>query len=223
MENNLRSIIAKKVVPRGAYPTKITHTLLRTKTFDDEIKNIQILSHLNIPLQITCPTLFYPGCGSDLIFPLQYVQTIWPDLKTIHSIFVDIYGMQTLIETELSELNIPFAKEENILIFYWNNLLVRLEIITANIFTTLNQITQFDIYFERAFRIMKSAHDEYESIIISKLNHSGILISDSGFTQYTRNQKSPLEEIPLSEHTQNTTCDFQKLSAYQEMIIAIKK
>ena len=77
----------------------------------------------------------------------------------------------------------------------------------GSIFQILPQIPPFDIYFERAFRIMKDGHENYEKQIYQKLKPKGILISDSGF------QNSPLEKVEVS----------QKLSAYKEMIIGVKR
>ena len=77
----------------------------------------------------------------------------------------------------------------------------------GNIFQIMPTIPAFDIYFERAFRIMKDGHEEYESKIYHQLKSNGIIISDSGF------QQQPLEKIKVSP----------QLSSYQEMIIGIKK
>ena len=219
MENNILAIIEQKIIARGAHPTEISSLHLKQHTLQGELDQLPILSTISIPINTNCPTLLYPGCGSDIIFPLMYVTTLWPNLKTIQCIFIDEYNMQGIIETTLHNLNISFAREKNILIFYWNNILVRLRILVANVFHIMDKVPPIDIYFERAFRIMKSNYPNYESNIINHLTTNGIIISDSGFTQFTKHQ---IEEIELSKFTQNTTCQFQSLSSYQEMIIAIK-
>lgn len=66
---------------------------------------------------------------------------------------------------------------------------------------------EFDIYFERAFRIMKDQMEGYESQVFEKLSSGGVVISDSGFKEVG------LEKIDLPI----------SLSAYQEMMAGLKK
>ena len=86
-------------------------------------------------------------------------------------------------------------------------MLVELEFVEGNVFEILNQLPYFDIYFERAFRIMKDSADGYENQVFSKLRPGGILISDSGF------QHCSLKKLNVP----------RELSSYGEMIIGIKK
>lgn len=151
-------------------------------------------------------TLFYPGCGADILFPLKYVEKLFPNLTEINFIFNDLDANLSMIKTVLDEVGISFAEEENKKInFYWNDALVNLQFVQGNVFET--ELPNFDIYFEKAFRIMKSYHPEYESKVFTKLNLGGILISDSGFQEF------PLKKLKVS----------QKLSAYGEMIIGIRQ
>lgn len=148
--------------------------------------------------------LFYPGCGADILFPLKYVEKLFPNLTEIKFIFNDLDDNLNLIKTVLDDVGISFSEEDNHINFYWNNLLVHLEFQLGNIFEI--ELPNFDIYFEKAFRIMKSYHPEYESKVFTKLNPGGILISDSGFQEF------PLQKLPASP----------KLSAYGEMIMGVK-
>lgn len=148
--------------------------------------------------------LFYPGCGADILFPLKYVEKLFPNIIEINFIFNDLDDNLNLIKTVLDEVGISFSEEDNRLNFYWNNILVHLEFQLGNIFEI--ELPNFDIYFEKAFRIMKSYHPEYESKVFTKLNLGGMLISDSGFQEF------PLQKLLVSP----------KLSAYGEMIIGVK-
>ena len=174
--------------------------------FPDEYQNLSLL--LNLP-KLGLPEnliLFYPGCGADILMPLKYIESLFPRLRDITFIFNDTDNNLGLIKTILDDVGISFQQKKNNLAFYWNNILINLRFIQGNIFQILPQIQSFDIYFERAFCIMKDEHPDYENHIYHKLNSDGILISDSGF------QHLSLEKMEVS----------QELSAYKEMIIGIK-
>lgn len=150
-------------------------------------------------------TLFYPGCGADILFPLKYLEKIFPTVTEINLVFNDFDNNLNLIKTVLDDVGVSFAEEKNNTIhFYWNNQLIYLQFLQGNVFEI--ELPKFDIYFEKAFRIMKSYHPEYENKIFSKLKPQGILISDSGFQEF------PLKKLKVSK----------KLSAYGEMIIGVK-
>ncbi|MEK6939955.1 MAG: hypothetical protein AABX31_04465 [Nanoarchaeota archaeon] len=175
--------------------------------FPDEYQNLSLL--LNIPkLEYSeYPILFYPGCGADILMPLKYIEILFPRLRQISFIFNDVDNTLGLIKSILDDVGISFESKKNYLQFYWNGILVNFNFIQGNVFQLLSQLPLFDIYFERAFRIMKDDHPEYENVIYQKLNPTGILISDSGF------QHLPLEKVEVSP----------ELSSYKEMIIGIKK
>ena len=175
--------------------------------FPDEYQNLSLLLELPKLGYPEHPVLFYPGCGADILMPLKYAEILFPRLRNITFIFNDIDNNLGLIKTILDEIGISFKEKKNDLQFYWNGILVDLAFIQGNIFQILYRVPTFDIYFERAFRIMKDEYPEYENQIYHKLPAQGILISDSGF------QHLPLEKINVS----------QELSSYKEMIMGIKK
>ena len=174
--------------------------------FPDEYQNLALLKDIPRMEYSETPILFYPGCGADILMPLKYVEFLFPRLRDITFIFNDTDNNLGLIKTILDDVGISFQQKKNTLAFYWNNILVNLQFIQGNVFQILPKIPSFDVYFERAFRIMKDDHPEYENRIYQKLNSNGLLISDSGF------QHLPLEKMKVS----------QELSAYREMIIGIK-
>ena len=175
--------------------------------FPDEYQNLALLADVPRMGYPENPIFFYPGCGADILMPLKYMEILFPRSRNITFIFNDTDNNLGLIKTILDEIGISFKQKNNLLQFYWDGLLVDLKFIQGNVFQTLQQIPAFDIYFERAFRIMKDDHPGYENQIYQKLKPQGILISDSGF------QHLPLEKISVSP----------ELSAYKEMIIGIKK
>lgn len=175
--------------------------------FPDEYQNISLLTEIPQIKYPENPVLFYPGCGADILMPLKYVEILFPRLRNITFIFNDTDNNLGVIKTILDEVGVSFKeKKKNILQFYWNEILVDLKFIRGNVFQIITSLPPFDIYFERAFRIMKDEHPEYENQIYQKLNSNGVIISDSGF------QHLPLEKVDVS----------QELSAYKEMIIGIK-
>ena len=175
--------------------------------FPDEYLNLSLLADIPRMEYPENAIIFYPGCGIDILMPLKYMEILFPRLRSANLILNDVDNTFGLIKTILDEVGISFKQKNNSLQFYWNGILVDLQYLRGNIFQTIHQIPAFDIYFERAFRIMKGDHPGYETQIYQKLKNNGILISDSGF------QQLPLEKVEVS----------QQLSSYKEMIIGIKK
>jgi hypothetical protein len=175
--------------------------------FPDEYQNLILLADIPRMKYPEHPLLFYPGCGADILMPLKYSEILFPRLRHITFLFNDVDHNLGLIKTILDDVGVTFKEKKNFLQFYWNGILVDLRFIQGNIFQNLHQVPAFDIYFERAFRIMKDDHPSYEEQIYLKLKPNGILISDSGF------QQLPLEKVDVS----------QQLSSYKEMIIGVKR
>lgn len=175
--------------------------------FPDDYQNLSLLTGIPKLEYPENPILFYPGCGADILMPLKYAEILFPRLRHITFLLNDIDNNFGLIKTILDEVGISFEEGKNKLLFYWNDILVNLQYIQGNIFKTLPTVPSFDLYFERAFRIMKDDHPGYEKHVYEKLNPKGILVSDSGY------QHLPLQKIEVS----------QELSSYREMIIGIKK
>jgi len=176
--------------------------------FPDDYEKLSLLFGVQKIEYQKNPVLFYPGCGVDILLPLKYVEALFPSLRNITFVFSDLDNNFGLIKTVLDEIGISLAElKKNTLQFYWNGILVNFTFIQGNVLEILSVLPAFDIYFERAFRIMKDYLPGYEKSIYEKLKPKGILISDSGF------QHVPLEKIKVS----------QELSAYKEMIIGVKK
>ncbi len=203
------SVVERKVEARGAVRSNFDLVDFSVVEFSDSLAVLDVLDMGLCGSISDAPLLFYPGCGCDVVFPLEYVRRLWPKVRMLSCVFVDATFQQGLIETVLDTLGISFAREENVLMFYWGDILVRLRVIRCDVFSFIDRFTGFDIYFERAFRIMKDGWEGYEEKVVLGLNPCGIVISDSGF----RGFDSVLSYIPVS-------CD---LSVYGEMVIGRKK
>jgi len=185
----------------------ISETKLKEYFYDSDYDNLSLIKTIEpFELHVPIPTLFYPGCGVDILFPLHYLNALFPRTKEVHFVFMDTENTLGIIKTILDDVGISFSENKTFINFYWNNTLVNLEFKTANVFKNIDSLPQFHIYFERAFRIMRDTFPGYEEIIIKKLHNDGILISDSGF----QDKKLQYKEVPKS------------LSSYNEMVLATK-
>lgn len=190
------------VRPKGLIKSKINEEKFKEYVFSDDFENLQKLNTINPKLEKA--TLFYPGCGVDILLPLLYLEKLFSNLKEIKLLFNDIDQNMNTIKTILDDLNISFAKNASSIKFYWKEVLVELEFIHEDVFN-LN-LPEFNIYFERAFRIMKTHATDYEKKVFDRLPKGGYLISDSGFRDF------PLKKIEVPN----------ELSNYGEMIVGLK-
>ncbi len=198
----------KKIIAKGLNPkNKINLTKLKTYFFKEDYKNLKLLNSIKIPFQKEELTLLYPGCGADIFFPLVYLEKLFPKVNRANFTFVDLEDNLGIIKTILDEVGINFEEKDNQIKFYWKRKVIHLQFLTQNIEDYLNQPKPIDLYFERAFRIMREQIPEYETKIINLLLPDGILISDAGF------EDANLSKIEVP----------QELSAYREMIMGIKK
>ncbi|MBI2665733.1 hypothetical protein HYX12_03875 [Candidatus Woesearchaeota archaeon] len=152
------------------------------------------------------PKVFYPACGMDILFPLFFLEKVFPTIDKISLTLNDIDDNLQHIKTILDDIGLSFADNGDLAIsFYWKDLLIELTFLQGNVFTA--ELPPFDFYFERAFRIIKEQDSSYEKKIVDKLTKNGLIISDSGFKDFQ------LEKIIVPA----------ELSAYGEMIIGIKR
>ena len=197
--------VAANGLKKAAFPLE---EKVKKYLFSQEFQNLSLLKRIPaIPLAKQKPVLFYPGCGVDILFPLIYLENLFPEVKTAYFVFNDLDNNLNMIKTILDDIGVSFEEKKNAIRFYWKERLVTLTFIQGSVFEMLDRIADYDIYFERAFRIMKNQHTEYEQSIYDHLPLQGVIISDSGFQQF------PLEKISVD----------QGLSAYGEMIVGRKK
>lgn len=200
---NLISLSSRKIKPKGLDKNnKINENKLKEHFLADDYEKLELIPKLEQTKEKL--TLFYPGCGSDILNPLIYLKKMFPQTKEAKLIFVDQINFSGIIKTILDEVGISFSEKENKIEFYWKDISIELDFIENNVFEST--LPEFDIYFEKAFRVMKDKNPDYETNIFNKLKTNGIIISDSGF------QELPIKKINVS----------QELSSYKEMIIWIK-
>ena len=204
MMGELLIFMEKKVKPKGLNPRAVP-THLEKYLFQADYQHLSALTlpTLTLPSQ---PVILYPACGVDIMYLLLFIQKILPSPSLISLMLNDLDHTLGIIKTILDDIGISFAETKKGITFYWHNLLVQADFYPGNIFSLLPELPSFDLYFERAFRIMKEEDPHYESKVFQKLNHQGILISDSGY------QDQPLTRISVPA----------ELSSYGEMIVGIK-
>ncbi len=187
---------------------KVDFSRLQEYVFEEDYDALKQLDYINLSLeQIEEPILLYPGCGVDVLFPLYYVRKLFSSLKQIELRLVDKDNNFAIIKTILDDIGICFEDYGEWIQFYFEGVLVTLYFKQGDIFEMMDGMLPFEIYFERAFRIMKERDSSYEERIFSRLREGGVLISDSGF------QEVGLTKIEVPK----------ELSAYREMIIGIKR
>ena len=182
---------------------------IKSMMYEEDYANLESFRpSFSLPI-VTNPTLFYPGSGCDILTPLLYIEKLFATTKESTFVFIDTEPFLALIKTILDDVEIPFTNTKEGIIFYWKDQKITLHFQTKDVFSALATLEPFDIYFEKAFRIMKEECmniEEYEYIILKKLNPKGVLISDSGF----QNQQLKYYPIP------------RELSSYKEMVLGRK-
>ena len=202
------SFSERKVKAKGLDVTKFPNEdKIKSYIFSGDYDKIQLLNEFSVPpLKSKSIKLFYPGCGVDILFPLIYLDKLFPEINEAKLAFVDTENTLGLIKPVLDEVGIHFSEKGNQISFYWNNKLISLKFITGNVFKILDEIKDYDVYFEKAFRIMREKVPDYEEKVVKNLASGGILISDSGFSN------TNLKNLNVSK----------ELSTYGEMFIGVK-
>ena len=208
--SNLIVLEEKDISAKGVNQNNIINEeKLKNHFFSEDYDNLKLIERIpKLNLNENKPVLIYPGCGADVFFPLIYMQEIFPDKREFKFIFIDLENYLGLIKTILDDVGVSFeeSKKENKINFYWEKIKIELEFVNEDISKVIEKLPNYDLYFERAFRIMKERILDYEKRILQKLNSKGIIISDSGF-----------EEVKLNRIEVSS-----KLSSYGEMVIGIK-
>ncbi len=191
---------------KGMRPNAPDKDKIQRYFFQEEYAHLQKLQQLP-KYALLKGTILYPGCGVDILTPLLYLQDLFAGLEQVTMLLVDKDDYLQTIKAILDDVGISFAEKGNSISFWWKQLQVKAEWITGDIFELLPEIDYFDIYFEKAFRIMKERDSDYERKIVAKLAPGGIIISDSGFRAFPLTRLA----VPL------------ELSAYGEMMVGRKE
>ncbi len=203
----LISYVARPVVAKGLnLQATFDSCKISEYLFSDEKRHLVLLENLKLDFDFKRPLVFYPGCGVDIVWFLQVMERVF-DSPEVDVLFLDQDYVQGTIETVLDDIGVSFERQGNVLHFYYSGRLFHLTIRQADVFSDWKSVPEYDMYFERAFRLMRDFASEYEKRVVEKLHPGGVLISDSGYKDYG------LEEIPVAG----------EISAYGEMIVGKKR
>jgi hypothetical protein len=199
---------SKEVKPKGLNKADIINQdKLLNYFFEGDYEKLSVLDNIKLNHNKEKISLLYPGSGADVFVPLIYLNKLFPNVKKAKLIFVDSEDNLGLIKTVLDDVGISFKGRKNKIKFYWNKQLIELKFLPERIETHLQKGKTFDIYFEKAFRLMRDNIHNYEDQVVSLLKEGGVLISDTGFL----NKELNYLEVP------------KNLSSYEEMVLGIKK
>lgn len=209
--NEVIALVPRIVVGKGLQRNHYDEGKIRPFFFQEEWEKLPLLKQLpQFPEKEI--SLLYPGSGADIFWPLYYLEHLFPQLEKAHLLFIDLYDVSDMIKTVLDDVGISFEEKEQkepgrMITFYWKEILVTITFQEGNIFELMSSLPAFNIYFEKAFRIMKEGQGDYEEKIMWKLLPGGLIVSDSGF-----------EKVQLQLFTVPP-----ELSAYGEMVVGGKR
>ena len=199
---------SREVKPKGLNKADvINHEKLLDYFLEEDYERLSQLDTIKLNHNKEKISLLYPGCGADIMFPLVYLHKLFPEAKKVKLVFVDYEDNLGIIKTVLDEVGVSFKGKKSKIKFYWHNKLITLKFIPKRIEDHLKKEKKFDVYFEKAFRLMRDQIHGYEDRVVSLLNEGGVLISDTGFLK---------KELKYVEVPKN-------LSSYGEMVLGIKK
>jgi predicted GNAT superfamily acetyltransferase len=145
-------------------------------------------------------TLFYPGCGDDIINPLLLSDALL-SYKTVNLVLIDVELFNVMSYFRKNNIKFKSKRSKNK--------------ITVNIKTktkTINLIHYakdalsdwpaelqqgFDVYFERAFEICRRDDPFFVKRVLNNLNKDGLLISDCGFYDISVLKSNNLKQIKV--------------------------
>lgn len=208
--NEVIALVPRMVVGKGLQRNHYDERKIRPFFFQEEWEKLLLLKQLpQFPGQEI--SLLYPGSGADIFWPLYYLEHLFPQLEKAHLLFIDLYDVSDMIKTILDDIDISFEENDQkepgrMITFYWKEILVTLTFREGNIFELMPSLPAFNLYFEKAFRLMKEGQSDYEEKVLRKLVVGGLIISDSGF------ENAPLQRFPVPA----------ELSVYGGMVVGKK-
>jgi len=167
------------------------------------------LNQENIKLNKKNISIFNPGSEADIISPLLVLDAC-VDLKEEHNIllcFVDLKDLDIVIRERIKKTILNSSPKLNIkenytdIRFKLKNSDITIRYIKKDALRFIDKMDCFDIYFERAFDIIRSDDKEYPQKILKKTNH--IIFSDKPIANDTIIRKSGFKKIKLSKNLKN--------------------
>jgi len=152
--------------------------LISDKLDKSTISAFNKLKQSSISLKKDEITLFYPGCGNDIIRPLFLLYSL-SDFKKANIILSDNLLSPSIIADTVSDLTgiKKFKQSADSHIFRFKDKEIRI-IYKEGDSLSDKDLLNFDIFFERAFQLFRKDSIEFIPKIINKLNKGGLFISD---------------------------------------------
>jgi len=94
---------------------KVNWEKVKSYFFKDDFENLKFLEPVK-KFDLQKGRLFYPGCGSDILTPLIYLEKLFPSLKEVLMVLLDENNFENSIKTVLDEVGVNFDEKMN---FYW--------------------------------------------------------------------------------------------------------
>ncbi|MFC1753523.1 hypothetical protein ACFL96_09060 [Thermoproteota archaeon] len=166
-------------------------------------------------------TLFYPGCGLDIVQPLIYSSRIAGKADKITFILAD----RDMTANDVVSLMLQLTGNHNYSIkrndphtetavFRFKDRTFSFVCKKGNVLESVpKEIKQgYDVYFERAFELFRENDDLFMPNMISLLNKDGLMITDAGLS---RQLSKDMEKIKLSPKTKELGF-YKNLSMYRK-------
>lgn len=156
------------------------------------------LKQSNIYLKKEEISLFYPGCGCDILRPLLLLESFC-EFKKANIFFADFFlSPQTFAEnfSAITNLN-KFKKTKNSHKFKFKDKEFNFFYFECDVLLK-QTFPNFDIYFERAFQLFRKDSLDFIPNIVKNLNKGGFFVSD--FVDF---KKKSLKIIKIPEEIKN--------------------
>jgi hypothetical protein len=149
-------------------------------------------------------TLFYPGCGVDIVQPLIYASKIVPSAKKLGFILADlnvsaddVISLMVQLTGNRNYRKKMIDKNTERVIFRFKDKKISFTCKTGDVLTDMPSeiVNGYDVYFERAFEICREDKPSFLKRAIHHLNQDGIIITDAGLDKGLTDN---LKKLPVS-------------------------
>ena len=149
-------------------------------------------------------TLYYPGGGLDLVRPLAILDAIATDAKSWRIVIQDpaesiepIIGMIQKVTGVIPHKIYPRSWGVHSVVFSFADRELHVDLSRSDALEALpDDLESYEIYFDRAFEIIRSKDASFFGRAIDRLSSRGIVITDSRF-QGQEGQADVLIEVPI--------------------------
>ena len=98
---NLVVYTQRDVKPRGLTKSHLLRKeMVEEYLFLEDLKRLIMLSNHNLALPHQDIRVFYPGCGADILYPLFFLEKLFPSAATIKLLFNDVDQTMPIVAAE---------------------------------------------------------------------------------------------------------------------------